>query len=239
MSSLFNDEIKREVRKRFSKFQEKVVVYFFEPKTKCLYCKEEKEILLSLSDLSSDRLRVEIIKGIDSEIAKKMKISIAPALVIQGKGAYNIRYFGLPAGYEFGALVEDIVDASRGFSEIDDIAEEFIKRVDKEVKVQVFVTPTCPYCPLAVRTVHKFAIINTNIYADMVEALEFPDLANKYRVYAVPKNVIKGLKEIIFEGAIPEVYFAAAILKSINKEPKDTNLESILSKGGAKTTKIH
>ena len=40
------------------------------------------------------------------------------------------------------------------------------------------------------------------VTADMVEATEFPHLANKYQVYGVPRSVINEVIHI--EGAVPE-----------------------------------
>ena len=94
----------------------------------------------------------------------------------------------------------------------DDVVE-IIKKVDKPVNIMVFVTPTCPYCPLAVRTAHKFAIENENITASMIEATEFPELSNRYSVFAVPKVVIND--KVSFEGAIPEEAFAKKVIEAI------------------------
>lgn len=49
---------------------------------------------------------------------------------------------------------------------------------------------------------HKLAIASEWITADMVEAMEFPHLANKYQVYGVPRTVINEVVHI--EGAVPE-----------------------------------
>lgn len=49
---------------------------------------------------------------------------------------------------------------------------------------------------------HKLAVANEHITADMVEATEFPHLANKYQVYGVPRTVINEVIHI--EGAVPE-----------------------------------
>jgi len=60
----------------------------------------------------------------------------------------------------------------------------------------------CPYCPQQVRLVHKLAIINPNITGDMVEAMEFQELAAEYDVLGVPKTVIN--EELHLEGAFPK-----------------------------------
>jgi len=47
----------------------------------------------------------------------------------------------------------------------------------------------------------------------MIDASEFPHLANRYGVYAVPKVVIND--KISFEGAVPEDLFLNYILEAI------------------------
>ncbi|MFO8061375.1 MAG: thioredoxin family protein, partial [bacterium] len=58
------------------------------------------------------------------------------------------------------------------------------------------------YCPAAVRIAHKFAMINPNIKADMIESYEFTEMADKYNVQGVPRVVIN--ETVSFEGALPE-----------------------------------
>ena len=53
---------------------------------------------------------------------------------------------------------------------------------------------------------HRFALVNQNLTADVIEAVEFPELAKRYGVMAVPKTIINDRVE--FEGAIPEREFA-------------------------------
>jgi hypothetical protein len=63
-----------------------------------------------------------------------------------------------------------------------------------------------------VRLAHQFALESEQITADCVEASEFPDLAGKYRVYAVPKTVVNEAGFI--EGALPEGLFLDSVLKA-------------------------
>ena len=60
---------------------------------------------------------------------------------------------------------------------------------------------------------HRLALANPNITADMVEATEFPELANKYNVRGVPRVVIND--ESHFEGALPEEMYVDEILKAV------------------------
>ncbi len=54
---------------------------------------------------------------------------------------------------------------------------------------------------------------NDLIRADAIEATEFPELAGKYRVYAVPKTVIN--EDAFLEGSLPEEFFLDGILKAL------------------------
>jgi len=67
-----------------------------------------------------------------------------------------------------------------------------------------------------VRLAHRFAIENDLITADMVEAIEFPHLANKYAVYGVPRTVINDT--VHQEGAVPEPMMLAKLLEAVDEE---------------------
>ena len=54
---------------------------------------------------------------------------------------------------------------------------------------------------------------NEFIKADCIESIEFPDLAQKYSVYAVPRTVINESASI--EGSMPEEFFLDSILKNL------------------------
>lgn len=49
-----------------------------------------------------------------------------------------------------------------------------LSTLTQPVHIQVFVTPTCPYCPRAVVLAHKLAMMSELVTADMVEATEVP-----------------------------------------------------------------
>jgi predicted DsbA family dithiol-disulfide isomerase len=51
------------------------------------------------------------------------------------------------------------------------------------------------------------------IRGDMVEAMEFPQLAMKYGVMGVPKTVIN--EDIEFEGALPEDMYVAQLMTAV------------------------
>jgi predicted DsbA family dithiol-disulfide isomerase len=58
---------------------------------------------------------------------------------------------------------------------------------------------------------------NEHITADVIEATEFPELADRYQVMAVPKIVVNDRVE--FVGALPERQFVQQVLRAIQRQP--------------------
>ena len=161
---------KEYIRNLFSGMENEVTINYFTQEIECQYCRETHQILEELAELS-DKIKLNVYNFVnDKEAAEKYGIDKIPATVIERKQNYGIRYYGIPSGYEFSSLIEDIVDVSKGNSGLAPESRELVKQIDAPLRLQVFVTPTCPYCPRAVRLAHKMAIENPNIVADMVEA---------------------------------------------------------------------
>ena len=99
-------------------------------------------------------------------------------------------------------MIADIVMVSRRISGLSEETRAQLKEMTTPLHLQVFVTPTCPYCPRAVHLAHQLALESDLVRADMVEATEFPALSQKYQVMGVPRTVINDKAYI--EGAAPE-----------------------------------
>ncbi|BAL81092.1 protein disulfide oxidoreductase [Caldisericum exile] len=177
------------------------------------YLPYTEEIVKEVAELSP-KIKLNIYKD-DVEKEKEYGVKAISALFIEGsKTNKNIVYYGIPSGHEFSSLLEDIVDVSKGETELPVDIKEKVRKISSPVEILVFVTPTCPYCPRAVRTAHQFALENPNIIGAMIEANEFPDWSNEFNVYAVPKVVINGGKAE-FEGALPEDAFLQSVYEAL------------------------
>lgn len=210
---LLKEKDKEFIKKEFLRLKSDVTLIVFTQELECEYCRETRELVEEISALS-DKIKSEVYDfAVDKEKIEEYGIDKIPAIVVKGVRDYGIRFYGIPAGYEFTTLIEDIIDVSNGESGLLNQTKEKISTIDKPVHIQVFVTPTCPYCPTAVRTAHKIAIENPLIRADMIEVIEFPHLAHKYGVMGVPKVVIND--KISFEGALPELHFLQHVLLAI------------------------
>ncbi len=180
----------------------------------CDYCKETRALLEEVTALS-EKLHLETKDVVrDKPEADSLGVTRIPAFVLQGRAKGSVRYFGIPAGYEFSTLIEDIIDVSRGKTNLSDTTREALATVKQNLHIQVFVTPTCPYCPRAARLAHKLAIENEHITADVVEVSEFIDMAQRYRVQGVPKTVVNDRIEMV--GAVPETRFMQQVFQALD-----------------------
>jgi len=199
-----------------------VKLVMFTQTVECQFCTETRQIVEEVAGLS-DKITAEIYNFVtDKAMADMYGIDKIPAIAIlrteEGQDTdYGIRFYGIPSGYEFTSIIEDILDVSRGDSGLQPKSRDAVAGLTKPVHFQVFVTPTCPYCPQAVRLAHQFAMESDLITADMVEAIEFPHLANKYSVYGVPRTVINDT--VHQEGAVPEAMMLAKLREAIGEVP--------------------
>lgn len=215
---MFIDEkLRNELSKQLADLNREVKLVMFTQEIECMYCRETRTLLEELVQIS-EKLKLEVFNFIiDKEKAEELGIDKIPAIAImEGEKDFGIRYYGIPSGYEFASLLEDIKMVGTSQVELSDDLIEKVKSIDKDVHLQVYVTPTCPYCPRAVIAAHKFAYLNPNIKADMVEATEFPHLARKYNVMGVPRTIIN--ENDFIEGAVPEEMLLEKIFENLGVE---------------------
>lgn len=213
---IINEEQQEQLKERFKELDGDVKLIVFTQENECQYCKETRQLMEDIAALS-DKIAVEVYDFVaDKDRVEKYMIDKIPATVIEGKKDYGIRFYGVPAGYEFVSLVGSIELAAKGESGLSEETKTALGQLKDSVHIQVFITLTCPYCPGAVEIAHKLAVESELITADMVESAEFPHLTQKYNVMAVPKVVVN--EDIQFEGALPEGDFVENVMKVLESE---------------------
>ena len=216
MSELLNEDVKKQVREVFNGLQHPVQILFFGSQVNCNYCNDTRQLLEEVVALSPSLGLTVYDLEIDSAIANKYRVDKAPVFVVAAKDGETltdtgIQYAGIPSGHEFNTLIQDIILVSSRDSGLKETTREFLKALQKPVHLQVFVTPTCPYCPRAVVLAHKMAMENPGmVRAEGIESLEFQDVANQFNVSGVPQTTINsGAGTVI--GAVPETNLLAEI----------------------------
>jgi glutaredoxin-like protein len=218
--ALLNANIQNQVRQVFESIQNPVRLLMFTQgeggALECQMCHDTRQLIEEVASLS-DKVSVEVYDFVgDSKIAEQYGVDKIPAVVIAGEKDYGVRFYGIPSGYEFSSLIEGIVAVGRREPSLSKNTLQEVQKLNKPVHIQVFVTPTCPYCPQAVVLAHNLALASDWIKADMVEASEFPHLANKYQVYGVPRTVINEV--IHLEGAYPEEMLLPELMQVLDDQ---------------------
>ncbi len=207
---LLKEEDRNYLKEEFGKIlKDKVRILLFSSSDEhCKYCNETKQLLEEVSELS-DRIELEV-HDVDGDVAGEMGVELAPTIIISDENnelGSRVRFTGIPSGYEFTTLIKDIMYVSTKQLEITDRTIQELQNINSRLKIEVYVTPTCPYCPKAVLIAHQFAMVSERIEAEMIESLEFPSLADRWGVMGVPHTVIKNLDRgnvVQFVGAYPE-----------------------------------
>jgi len=144
--ALLKPEDQQHLQKEFEALTTPVKMIVFTQQMECQYCKETHMIAEEVSDLS-DKISLEVYDFVeDSEIAETYNIDKIPATVIMRGGDdpkdYGIRYYGIPSGYEFSSIIEDIMMISSGESGLDTETKSYLADLTDLLHLQVFVTPT-------------------------------------------------------------------------------------------------
>ncbi|MEM4500100.1 MAG: thioredoxin family protein [Candidatus Woesearchaeota archaeon] len=188
--AILDNETREQVKRMLNRMTDSVQVLFFDSNTE--YGPYLRELLEELQELNQ-KIVLKVYDKTSKE-AQDFGIDKFPAVVLIGKNKGKIRFFGIPAGYEFSTFIEDLIMVSNGNVELSKKIIDSVSELDKSLHIMVFVTPTCPYCPSAVKLAHQFAMLNENIIADMIEASEFEDLSRQYKVFSVPHTIINSGK---------------------------------------------
>jgi len=142
--SLLSEEIKIELKRELEGLKNEVKLIVFTQELECQYCKENHLLAEDIASLT-DKIKLEVYNfTLDKNKVEEYKVDKIPAMMIcDGTGKdYGIRFYGIPAGYEFTSLIEAIRNVSAGESQLTEKSKEELKKLTQPVHIQVFVTLT-------------------------------------------------------------------------------------------------
>jgi glutaredoxin-like protein len=175
---------------------------------------ETVELLREVAQLNP-QLRL-IQESLGSEKAQALGIDRAPTTLLRegGSARDNLRFLGLPSGYEFSTLIEALVMLGTGESGLSDQLQRELSAIAGPLTLQTFVTPTCPYCPSAVLTAYRLAYHHPQVLAIGTQASEFPGLSERWQIRGVPDTIVSGKRTERVLGGQPERAFLEAALRA-------------------------
>lgn len=147
---------------------------------------------------------------VGDDLSKKRGVDRSPTLLISPE-KYSIRFTGAPLGEEGRSLIISILMSSTGKVLLSEASLKRLKDLDSERTIQVFVSPTCPYCPQQVAHAVSAAIAKRDLVkAEIIEIYENRDISEKLGIISVPQTIVNGT--LTAPGFVPEEFFIDSLI---------------------------
>ncbi|MFQ6050909.1 MAG: thioredoxin-disulfide reductase [Candidatus Hydrothermarchaeota archaeon] len=191
--SILSRDARDTLKKSFKKLKNKVLIeVFIKEGENDQYNELTIKFLSELSKLSR-KINTKINK-IGDEKSEKYEVYRSPTILIEPE-KYRIRFTGSPLGEEAKSFIETLFLVSARESGLSGESKKKLADLKDKRYVQVFVLPTCPYCPWEVLNAIRTAIERPDlITAECIESSENEDLAREFDVISVPQTIVNGIK---------------------------------------------
>jgi glutaredoxin-like protein len=203
--ALLNPQVQSQIKEALADLSRPVQIRLSHNPDGCEMCAETQDLAREIADLN-DLVSLEVVKQHDEYLPEELQGAAKIEILAQDEQNewidYGVAFHGIPSGYELTSLIEALRLVSSGDSKLHDSTREALAKIEADIEIHVYVTPTCPYCPRAVVLAHQMAIENPHLRAAMIEAMEFPDASQTRGVSSVPHSIINNLIDVI--GAVPE-----------------------------------
>ena len=129
--------------------------------------------------------------GFDKTVTDSTLSPVSFKITSQDKDT-GIVFSGIPGGHEFTSLILAILHAGGHTLKLDDGIQDLVKRIQKPLKFQTFVSLSCHNCPEVVQALNQFAILNDGIENEMIDGGVFPELVAQKNIQGVPAVFLNG-----------------------------------------------
>jgi len=140
--ALLSEEIAGELREAFAGLVNPVQLAVASQALADPVSEEVRRLVGELAALD-DKLTAEPVNFVlDQQRVAALGLERTPAIAILGQQDHGVRFYGTPAGYEFGSLVDAVLDVSRGASLLSEPTRTALAALDRDLRLRVFSTPT-------------------------------------------------------------------------------------------------
>ena len=134
----------------------------------------------------------------------------------------GIVFSGIPGGHEFTSLILAILQAGGHTLKLDEGIQKLIKRFNKPLQFQTYVSLSCHSCPDVVQALNQFALLNDGISNEMIDGALFQEQVDANNIQGVPAVFLNG--KPFANGKID----TAKLIEKLQEQYPD-----LLSEGGA------
>ncbi|MEW6532640.1 MAG: HEAT repeat domain-containing protein [Thermodesulfobacteriota bacterium] len=169
--------------------------------------------------------RVDIDEGSESVFPSK------PSITLDAGGVQNIHYFAAPEGPELAPFLDVLTWLGGGQPIPGSEALRSLDHVASPVRVLVLMAAACPHCPGVVRKILSASVRQPLITTCIVDAVEFNDLAEQYRVKSTPTIIVNEGATLV--GALSEAQIVDAITRASQGGSLTDVVETMIAAGRA------
>lgn len=183
--AFISDQIKTQLAPIFGKFEKKVLIKGY---------------------LSNDKLSMEL-EGFLAEfatISDKVMIQKETSstgyleLCYEDGSSSGISFYAVPGGHEFNSFIVALYNVAGPGKDISNEDLDKIAAIQKDTKIQVFISLSCTMCPEVVMATGTIAAKNQYVQTQAIDIAHFPELKEKYKIMSVPCMVIN--EEVVHFG---------------------------------------
>lgn len=140
--ALLKDKDREKLTELLKTLPEPVTLVMFTQEMECQYCEMTRGLLEEVTALS-DRLTLDVYDFVkDKDTALSHGVDKVPATVVKGDRDHGVRFYGVPSGYEFTTLIQDVMDAGRRSPGLSEDILSGLRDIDQPVHLQVIISPT-------------------------------------------------------------------------------------------------
>jgi glutaredoxin-like protein len=140
---LLKEKDRKAIQESLKDLPSPVTIVFFTQEFECEFCGQAHQLLDELTGLS-EQLTLEVHDfSLERDLVERYGIDKIPAIaLVRGTEDSGIRFYGVPAGYEFATLLEGIKAVASADSGLSDETKAALAGIKQKVHLQVYVTPT-------------------------------------------------------------------------------------------------
>ncbi|MBX3017821.1 MAG: alkyl hydroperoxide reductase subunit F [Bdellovibrionaceae bacterium] len=150
---------------------------------------DRAELVEMLSEVASTSPKIRVV---DSENSKPVAGPQFRIRTTDGKAPREtgIVFRAIPGGHEFTTLIIAILNADLKGKMPDPAMAARIKRLNKNIRVQTFISLTCENCPDVVQALNQIAILHGSFHHEIIDGGYAQDEVNAIGIQGVPSLVV-------------------------------------------------
>lgn len=154
-----------------------------------------------------------------------------PSITLTNGEERRIHYLAFAQGAEFTPFLEAIAWLGGGSQAKNQSLAGLLDELTYPIDLKVLIANSCPHCPHTVRAALSLAMQSNFVSVTVIDALEFSDLAEKFKCKSTPTTIINDGLTIV--GNIGAEELAKKVMESANETSLTAVVDSMVKCGRA------